>query len=131
MYGRRVAFLLQPSQSPDLNTLDLGAWWSLETGVNELRCNPNWSARKNRPEELLADLNDTVLQSWESWETSELLQELRNALYQNYWSVLSSKGRNDYDRISAPSRHSDIQLREHLRQARLDPLWLEATEMQK
>ena len=127
MHGRTVLFLLQPSQSPDLNTLDLGAWWSLETDVNELRYNPNWSVRNNKPQELLADLNDTVLQSWQSWKTCDMLQKLQTTLYQNYWAILASKGRNDYDRRSAPSNPTDTQLREHLKQARLDPLWLEAT----
>ena len=97
MSGRTVHFLLQPAQSPDLNTLDLGAKWSLETNVNELRYNPNWSSRNSRPHELLADLNDTVLQSWKSWETSEILIKLQSTLHQNYWAVLASKGRNDYE----------------------------------
>ena len=131
MHGRTVSFLLQPSQSPDLNTLDLGAWWSLETDVNELRYDPYWTGRNNRPQDLLADLNSTVLQSWQSWKTSDMLEKLKNTLHQNYWAILASRGRNDYDRRSAPSDPTDLQLQEHLQKARLDPLWLEAVEMRQ
>ena len=42
MSCRTVHFLLQPAQSQDLNILDLGACWSLETNLNELRYKPNW-----------------------------------------------------------------------------------------
>ena len=40
MHNRRVQFLLQPAQSPDLSTLDLGACRSLKTDVNALRYDP-------------------------------------------------------------------------------------------
>ena len=36
MYARSVQLTLQPSQSLDLNTFNLGARWPLETEVNEL-----------------------------------------------------------------------------------------------
>ena len=61
MLSRSVQFLPQPAQSPDLNTLDLGAWWSLETDVSALRYDPEWYLRKDKLAELLADLNETVL----------------------------------------------------------------------
>ena len=130
MWGRTVHFLQQPAQSPDLNTLDLGAWWSLETNVNELRYNPTWSSRHDRPHEFLADLNDAVLRSWKSWETSERLTKLQSTLFQNNWAVLACNGQNDYDRRSAPSNPSILQLKGHLRKARIDPIWSEARKMQ-
>lgn len=129
MHGRTVTFLLQPAQYPDLNTLDLCAWWSLETAVNELPYNPDWSNRNNRPSEMFLDLNDFVLRSWRSWNISAMLQKLQSTLFQNYWSVLSSSGRNDYDCRSAPPNPTNIELYEHLQHARLNPLWLEAKQM--
>ena len=126
MHGRTIQFLLQPSQSPDLNILDLGAWWSLETDVNELRYNPQWIRRSNRPNELLADLNETVLKSWESWKTSEMLKKLHTTLHRNYWSVLCSVGRNDYDRRSAPSNPTINELSDLLQKSRSNPIWSEA-----
>ena len=123
MWGRTVHFLLQPGQSPDLDTLDIGEWWYLEANLNEL----NWSSRNNRPHELLADLNDTVLQSLKSCETSEMLKKQQRTLYQNYRAVFA---RNDYDRRFAPSNPTVALLREHFQKARVDPMWFEARKMQ-
>ena len=109
-------------QSPDVNTLHLGTWWSLETDVNELCYNPKWSGRNNCQQDLLADTNDTVLQYWQSWKTSKVLRKMENALHQNHWAVRASKRRNDYFCRSAPSNSTDAQLQENLQQARMDPL---------
>jgi len=40
-----ITFLKQPSQSPDLNSLDLGAWASLAAGVSCVKCNRNQGER--------------------------------------------------------------------------------------
>ena len=125
MHGRTLQFLIQPAQSPDLNTLDLGAWCSLETDVNELRYD-----QIGIVEEIDQNI-DTVMQSWKSWRTSEVLRKLQSTLYQNCWAFLAFKGRNDYDRRSSPSNPSIIQLQEHLRLARLDPMWSEAMELRQ
>ena len=60
-----------------------------------------------------------------------MLEKLQSTLDQNYWAVLASKGRNDYDRRSAPSNPTISQLQEHLRIGRLDPLWIEAMNIQE
>ena len=131
MHNRRVKFLLQPAQSPDLNTLDLGAWWSLETDVNALRYDPEWFLRKDKPAELLADLNETIMKSWKSWKTFCMLNQLHDTLHQNCWTVLTSRSRNDYDRRSASCNPPAEQLKMHLLQARYDPLWSEAVQFQQ
>ena len=72
-----------------------------------------------------------MLQSWKSWVTSDMLEKLQSTLYQNYWGVLASKGRNDYDRRSSPYSPTVFQLQEHLRIVRYDPLWTEAMKIRQ
>ena len=125
LFGNEIYFLLQPAQFPDLNMLDLGAWWSLETAVNELHYDPAWNQRTERPSELLRDLNETVLKTWTSWSTSEILAKLQSTLIQNYWSTLKAKGRNVYERHSALPSPTLKQLADLLDEAKTDPLWSE------
>lgn len=35
-----ISFLTQPARSPEMNALDLGAWWSLETEVAKVKADP-------------------------------------------------------------------------------------------
>lgn len=45
--------------------------------------------------------------------------------------VLASKGRNDYDCLSASSNPTDTLLLKDLQQARMDPVWLQSSEIRK
>lgn len=101
----------------------------LEAAVNEVRYDPTWSKREGRPFDLIRDLNATVLHSWHSWNTTQVLSNLQKTLYQNYWSVLTSRGRNEYDRRAAPGSPTIQQLSEHLEYGKSDTLWTEALEM--
>ena len=125
LHKYNIEFLLQPAQSPDLNMLDLGAWWSLGTAVNEIRYDPTWIQRAQKSSDILRDLNDTDLHSWNSWHTNRALAKLQNTFHCNHWSVESSKGTNAYDRLTAPESPTTANLTEHLEKAKLDPLWSE------
>ena len=41
--------------------------------VKELRYDPQWIRRSNKPAEVIAELKESVLKSWESWKSSEIL----------------------------------------------------------
>ena len=103
--------------------LDLGAWWSLETAVNESRYEDSWIERDGRPSDILRELNETVIQVWHSWNTSEMLTKLQNTLQANYWSVLTEQGRNDYERRSSLTLPTVEELSELLNRCQLDPMW--------
>lgn len=125
------AFYNCPLNQATINTYDLGAWWSLQTDVNELHYNMNWSGRINRLQGLLADLNGKILKSWQFWKTLYGYQKLQNTLYQNYQPALATQRRNHYDRRSAPPNPIYSQLQEQVLQARIGPPCLEATELRK
>ena len=82
-----VELLLQPAQSPDLSTLDVGASWSLETAVNDLHYDQDWSQRGLKTSHLLGDLNETVMNAWISWDTEHVLSKLQGTLCSNYCSM--------------------------------------------
>ena len=124
-------FLLQPAQSPDLNMLDIGAWWSLETAVNDLRYDPNWSQRGLKTSDLLRELNETVMNAWHSWDTKHVLSKLQGTLFSNYWSVLSSKGSNSYDKRAATKAPTVSELSAHLEKAKSRPFWSESISILK
>ena len=80
LHKHNIEFLLQPAKSTDLNVLDLGAWWSLETAVNELWYDPPWIHMAQILSDVLRDLNDTVLYSCNSWHTNHIVAKLQNTL---------------------------------------------------
>ena len=112
--------------SPRLEYVRFGAWWSLETAVNELRYDLTWIQRAQKPYDILCDLNDTALHSWNSWHTNHILAKLQNTVHCNYWSVVTSKGNSAYHRRTAPESPAIAHLTERLEKAKLDPLWSEA-----
>ena len=118
-------FLLQPAQSSNLNMLDLGAWWSLETAISDLRYDPNWIQRGLKTPDILRELNETVTNAWNSWDTKQVLSKLQGTLYSNYYSVSSSKGSNSYNSRAAPEASTVQELSVHLEKAKSDAFWSE------
>ena len=85
-----IEFVAQPARSPDLNVLDLGAWWSLQVTVDRLK-EENGGATVSEQV-----LRDRVLEAWDLWQGAEKLDKLFNTL----WNVLSKieevNGGNNY-----------------------------------
>ena len=81
----RFDFIIQPTNSPDFNGLDVGAWNSLQTAVGQVRK----KAQLTTPRSALDQVIDAVLAAWEhGWDAAEKLrmifvtktQMLRNAI---------------------------------------------------
>ena len=75
LHKYNIEFLIQPAQSPDLNILDL-----VLGGHYRLLFDPNWIQRAQKLSEILRDLNDTALHSWNSWHRNHVLAKQQNTL---------------------------------------------------
>ena len=81
--------------------------------------------------DLLRELNETVMNAWNSWDTKHMLSKLQGTMYSHYWSVLSSKGSNSYDRRAAPKAPTVQQLSAHLEKSESNVFRSESILMQK
>ena len=80
-----IHFVAQPSNSPDLNVLDLGAWNSLRVAVENLR-------KKNRTHELRAEeIRVACLEAWKEWD-GEKLEKLFSLLEKILIIIRDSNG---------------------------------------
>ena len=59
-----IIFDSQPSRSPDLNALDLGAWWSLEKAVGEI-------THKSDEETWIEAVQRRVMEAWNQWNAED------------------------------------------------------------
>ena len=84
LHATKIEFLLQRKYSLDLNMLDLGAWQSLETAVNELRYDLSLSDRVQKTSDISQDLKRTELNRWNSLDNNHILSKLQKSLYSNY-----------------------------------------------
>ena len=87
----KLEFIPQPTRSPDLNVLDLGAWNSLQSVVEECRYEANPTKK------LTHRLIDVVLEAWDSWQSAEKLGKLFNPLERVVTGVIQNDGGNQFD----------------------------------
>lgn len=87
MKGFRIAVLVQPAQSPDLNVDDLAFFRSLQSDVSLV-------AKASR-----RDLLSAVIKCWEEYP-AEKMEAVWTCLYASYRGVLDSGGGNEYLRHS-------------------------------
>jgi len=59
-----IIFVSQPARSPDLNALDLGAWWSLEKAVGEI-------TQKSDEETWIEAVQRRVMEAWNQWNAED------------------------------------------------------------
>jgi len=87
----KIEFISQPTKSPDLNVLDLGAWNSLQSVVEEcqLECNPTKKINHR--------LIDAVLKAWTEWESANKLAKLFYTLERVVKCVVRQDGGNQFN----------------------------------
>jgi len=86
-----IEFIPQPTRSPDLNVLDLGAWYSLQSVVEE--CKYEAEATKKLTHRVI----DEVLKAWSRWESAEKLTALFKTLEKVVAQVVKHEGGNQFD----------------------------------
>lgn len=90
-----LEFLTQPAQSPDLNVLDLGAWFSIQAVVEEIKYERETETYV--PARFVRRIITAVMNAWKTWLASEKLELLFLELASNVRKVLRANGGNDYD----------------------------------
>jgi len=86
-----IQFVSQPSRSPDLNVLDLGAWNSIQQAVEQLK--KGVSKREIEPEEI----RQACQNAWSLWDGQSKLEKLFNTLHRILVAVRDCHGGNQYD----------------------------------
>lgn len=84
-----IEFVSQPANSPDLNVLDLGAWWSLDTAVKEVRTKPaniSWNTA----------VREAVQKAWDSWVCTDSITRIFETHKKVMEEVLKVNGDNTY-----------------------------------
>ena len=104
LFNQNIHFQVQPSQSPDLNKLDLCLFRSLQSRSHEFR------EEKNS----IPDLVAAVRRTWEEYPPSALerVEALRFVVYRE---ILRCGGDNQYD-----MPHTNINKRQHNGEAVID-----------
>ena len=86
----KIEFWAQPPHSPDFNLLDLGAWWSIDCMVRDLKAKAAQGIL--RPEEA----RQAVKNGWVQWNGKEKLTKLFNDLHAIFTKVREIGGGNKY-----------------------------------
>ena len=84
-----VTFVSQPARSPDLNALDLGAWWSLEKAVGEV-------AVKRDNETWIEAVTRRVFEAWKIRDAELKCAKIFSTLKMVWAKILEVNGRNDF-----------------------------------
>ena len=85
-----IQFLKQPSKSPDMNALDLGAWASLAAGVSRVKCN------RAEGERIIDRIIFFVMERWNNWNSVTKLENLFQTKSRIMKTIVEVKGSNDY-----------------------------------
>ena len=97
-----IEVITQPSKSPDLNVLDLGAWHSLQIAVDKLKRELNEAGGEctrvqlmvlQKPEHRIIDLVETT---WHQWESAAKLSKLFSSLSRILELVVLHRGDNNF-----------------------------------
>ena len=85
-----IIFITQPTRSPDLNTLDLGTWNSIQSYV------PTIKYQRNAQSTISDRIHAEVLKAWAEYDGMKLLHKIYNTLSKVYKSVIEVQGGNTY-----------------------------------
>lgn len=97
-----IVVMTQPSKSPDLNVLDLGAWNSLQVAVDKMKRQLNEAGGEctrvqcmilQKPEHRITSLVETT---WHQWESAEKLSKLFSTLVRILELVVMHRGDNNF-----------------------------------
>lgn len=85
-----ITFVTQPTRSPDLNTLDLGTWNSIQANV------PSVKYQRDSEKSIDERIHAEVLKAWKEYDGSRLLHNIYVTLSRVYKQVIEVKGGNVY-----------------------------------
>lgn len=86
-----VSVRTQPAKSPDLNVLDLGAWWSLQAPVLRVK----YTAAGGRTQ--FDRIVKTVVRVWNNWAASQKLTKLYSTLKEVARNIIADGGGNRFE----------------------------------
>jgi len=81
--------LIYPFRSPDFNSLDLGAWFSLSSGIPTLKAIPNGGRIIDR-------IISHVLERWNQWDSMTRLENIFSTKTRIIKAVYELGGSNEY-----------------------------------
>lgn len=87
-----IEFVTQPTRSPDLNVLDLGAWASLQTAVEEVKYKSTGATEK-----LHERLHKAVLKAWDEWAGETVIYSLFQTLLAVNKRIVECRGGNEFN----------------------------------
>ena len=87
-----MEFVAQPARSPDLNVLDLGAWYSLQSVVEEIK----YEVKPTK--KITHRIIDAVNKAWDDWCAADKLSGLFNTLRHNTHAIVKAEGGAEYER---------------------------------
>lgn len=107
-----IFFLAQPGRSPDLNVLDLGAWYSLQYAVSAV-----FYKHCSNPEDKTweSQVEKKCIETWNKWNTPEVLTKLFETLKNVHLKILQSGGENHFN-VPHKREMKDIHLEDFLPQ---------------
>ena len=85
-----IIFVTQPTRSPDLNTLDLGTWNSIQSHV------PSVKYQKYSTTPIAERINAEVVRAWKEYDGDTKIHNIYITLSQVYKQVIGVKGGNVY-----------------------------------
>jgi len=88
----QITFVAQPPCSPDLNACDLGALYSIASGVRDVfsRTDPD---KKMKPETRIIQ---AIKDRWSSWDATTRLQNIFDTKVRTLQSVIDECGSNEF-----------------------------------
>lgn len=86
----KIHFIAQPSCSPDLNVLDLGAWRSMDIAVDKVKRN---SFLRQLDE---MEIYDAARDAWISWQSADKLDKLFDTLQAVWRCIIDNDGSNNF-----------------------------------
>ena len=85
-----IKFVTQPTRSPDLNTLDLGTWNSIQSNV------PTVKYQRDANTTISDRIHTEVEKAWKEYDGYRLLHNIYITLSHVYKKVIEVQGRNVY-----------------------------------
>ena len=101
-----MEFLTQPARSPDLSVLDLGAWNSIQSVVQDLKYE-----RVDCPIKIHERLRLAVLSAWENWCCEKVVSKLFETLLEVNKKVVIHQGANNFDFHSNTQTQNQIKIK--------------------
>lgn len=95
-----IETICQPAKSPDLNVLDLGAWYSLQVAVDKAKRDVALLSDlilELNPEKPTHRIIDAVRKSWNEWVSEKKISKLFRSVIMIMTQIVKERGGNNFE----------------------------------